>query len=41
MKAGHDNTVNRASAKAMPLGDWVAPDPFAQGRTFLSAMRPP
>ncbi len=35
MKAGHDITVNRARAKAMPGGDWAALDPVAQGRVTL------
>ncbi|MDP4031988.1 MAG: RecQ family ATP-dependent DNA helicase [Pseudorhodobacter sp.] len=35
MKAGHDITVNRARAKAMPGGDWAALDPVAQGRVSL------
>ncbi len=35
MKAGHDITVNRARAKAMPGGDWTALDPVAQGRVSL------
>jgi ATP-dependent DNA helicase RecQ len=35
MKAGHDITVNRARAKAMPGGDWAAQDPVAQGRVTL------
>ena len=30
MKAGHDITVNRARAKAMPGGDWAALDPVAR-----------
>lgn len=35
MKAGHDITVNRARAKAMPGGDWAALDPVAQGWVSL------
>ena len=35
MKAGHDITVNRARAKALPGGDWAALDPVAQGRVCL------
>lgn len=35
MKAGHEITVNRARAKAMPGGDWAALDPVAQGRVTL------
>ncbi len=35
MKAGHDITVNRARAKAMPGGEWAALDPVAQGRVSL------
>ncbi len=35
MKAGHDITVNRARAKAMPGGDWAALDPVAKGRVTL------
>lgn len=35
MKAGHDITVNRARAKAMPGGGWTTRDPVAQGRVTL------
>jgi ATP-dependent DNA helicase RecQ len=35
MKEGHDITVNRARAKAMPGGDWAALDPVAHGRVSL------
>ena len=35
MKAGHDITVNRARAKAMPGVAWAALDPVAQGRVSL------
>ena len=35
MKEGHDITVNRARAKAIPGGDWAALDPVAQGRVSL------
>jgi ATP-dependent DNA helicase RecQ len=35
MKAGHDITVNRARAKALPAGDWAVLDPVAQGRVTL------
>jgi len=39
MKAGHDITVNRARAKAMPGGDWAALDLVAQGRVTLLEAR--
>lgn len=35
MKAGHDITVNRARAKALPGGDWAALDPVGQGCVTL------
>jgi len=35
MKVGHDITLNRARANAVPGGEWAALDPVAQGRVSL------